>query len=115
MLDKNFIEERKKELLEQKARLEEELSSIANKEDGHYHPKFPNLGDFEEQNELEVEEYDETVDAEKKLSRILEDTDKALNAIEEGTYGFCKNCKKEIEEERLKAYSAATTCIECGK
>lgn len=34
----------------------------------------------------------------------------ALARIENGTYGICKVCGKEIEEDRLSANPAAATC-----
>jgi len=37
---------------------------------------------------------------------------KALLKIEAKTYGKCEVCQKEIEEKRLEANPAATTCIE---
>jgi len=115
MLNKDFINERQKDLSEQKERLEKELSGIATKDHGQYHPKFSNLGDLEEQNELEVEEYDESIDAEKNINKLLNDTVDALERIEKGNYGYCTNCKKEIGLERLKAYPAAELCIKCSK
>lgn len=36
----------------------------------------------------------------------------ALSRIKNGTYGNCDVCGKEIDEARLEADSAATTCIE---
>jgi len=113
MLDKTFIEERKKDLLLQKERLEKELGNIATKDDGSYVTKFPKIGDEEEDNELEVSEYDQAIDAEKKLVRLLNETIIALGKIEKGTYGHCDNCNEEIDPERLKAYPAAKTCINC--
>lgn len=113
MLDKNFIEERKNDLLSQKERLEKELGLIATKEGENYTTKFPKIGDEEEDNELEVSEYEQAIDAEKKLVKLLEETIEALKRIENNTYGYCENCKEEIDPERLKAYPAATTCIKC--
>lgn len=34
----------------------------------------------------------------------------ALSRIEKGTYGICETCRKKIEEVRLEADPAATTC-----
>ena len=113
MLDKNFIEERKQDLLKQKAELEEELGKLAVKDDDHFHPKFPSLGNEEEDNELEVAEYDQSVDAEKRLSKLFGETKEALERIENGTYGYCENCNKEIDSARLKAFPQATTCLGC--
>jgi len=36
---------------------------------------------------------------------------KALKRIEEGTYGVCEKSGEQIEETRLEANPAATTCI----
>lgn len=42
----------------------------------------------------------------------LEDINEALHAIEEGTYGICKECSMDISLERLLAIPTAKTCIE---
>lgn len=38
--------------------------------------------------------------------------DAALAAIEDGTYGNCKECGKEIPYERLEAIPTALTCVD---
>ncbi len=43
--------------------------------------------------------------------RLKEITD-SLERIEKGTYGKCSVCGKEIEEAKLEANPAATTCLE---
>lgn len=51
-------------------------------------------------------------DRERKLiSKIQE----ALKKIENGTYGICERCGKEIDEERLKARPVASYCAECKR
>lgn len=42
----------------------------------------------------------------------LEDINKALHAISDGTYGICKECGRDIAFERLEALPTADTCIE---
>lgn len=42
----------------------------------------------------------------------LEDINKALHAIVEGTYGICKHCGRDISFERLQAMPTADTCME---
>ncbi len=46
-------------------------------------------------------------------SKLLEKIDYALERIDQGTYGICENCKKEINIERLKAKPSVSLCIEC--
>jgi len=43
----------------------------------------------------------------------LQQVDAALQRIENGTYGKCLRCGKEIEPERLKVMPAVEYCIEC--
>ena len=45
-------------------------------------------------------------DLEARYDTILD----ALSRIEKGTYGKCEVCGEKIEEERLEADPAATTC-----
>lgn len=46
-------------------------------------------------------------DLEARYDTVLE----ALHRIEKKTYGVCEVCGKQIEEARLEADPAATTCI----
>ncbi len=47
--------------------------------------------------------------------KLLKKIDKALKKIEEGTYGICEACGREIDEKRLEARPEATLCIECKR
>ncbi len=46
-------------------------------------------------------------------SRRLERVNAALQAIDDGTYGVCIKCGKQIDKRRLDAEPAALTCLEC--
>jgi RNA polymerase-binding protein DksA len=52
---------------------------------------------------------------EENSEHVLADIDAALKRIEDGTYGTCTNCGKEIPEERLEARPWATLCIDCQR
>ena len=52
---------------------------------------------------------------EENSENVLAAIDAALQRIEDGTYGECVNCGKEIGEERLAALPWATLCIECRR
>ena len=39
----------------------------------------------------------------------------ALRKVEEGAYGICESCGKEIGAERLKVMPFATRCIHCAE
>lgn len=44
--------------------------------------------------------------------QVLAEIERALQRIEDGTYGTCTVCGKEIGAERLEAYPWASLCID---
>jgi DnaK suppressor protein len=44
--------------------------------------------------------------------QVLAEIDAALKRIEDGSYGKCTRCGKEIAAERLEAYPWASLCID---
>lgn len=46
---------------------------------------------------------------------VLGAIDRALQRIEDGTYGICVNCGKPIAPERLEALPYAELCIDCKR
>jgi DnaK suppressor protein len=44
---------------------------------------------------------------------LLAQVDSALKHLDEGTYGVCARCGREIATERLEALPSATLCITC--
>lgn len=47
--------------------------------------------------------------------RLVEEIEEALHRIENGGYGFCEQCGKEIQKERLDAKPYGRLCIECKR
>jgi len=47
--------------------------------------------------------------------KALYELDDALKRIEDGTFGFCNDCKGTITKIRLKAVPSARLCIKCQK
>ena len=58
--------------------------------------------------------YDRELDQglEEGAAQTLQDIDAALKRIEDGTYGKCAVCGKDIGAERLRARPWATLCID---
>ncbi len=114
-LEKDFLLEAKNTLLANKKRIQEELERFAKPTEvpGDYKTTFNNLGTDEDENASEVEEYADNLALENNLEKQLKNIVAALDRIENGTYGYCENCQKEINIERLKAYPEANTCINC--
>jgi RNA polymerase-binding protein DksA len=47
--------------------------------------------------------------------QVLSEIDGALKRIEDGTYGTCANCGREIPQERVEANPWASLCIDCKR
>ena len=45
--------------------------------------------------------------------KLIKKVKKALERIEEGTFGICEKCGDDISFKRLKARPVTTLCIEC--
>ena len=46
-------------------------------------------------------------------AKLIKKIKKALERIENGSFGICETCGEEISIERLKARPVTTQCIEC--
>lgn len=103
----------------EKDRLVQELKSSGNEDPnhpGHFSAKYPESGgNSEDDNAVEIAEYADDLSVENRLEEELRDVESALKNIEAGTYGTCKYCKQAIDEKRLKARPASSSCISCKK
>lgn len=45
--------------------------------------------------------------------RYLKYLDRAIQMLEEGTYGICQDCKEPIQKKRLELVPTARLCIAC--
>lgn len=100
----------------EKARLEAELSTVANR-----NPQNPNEwdpipeahDDARSDENTNADALEDLVNGE-AISRQLEvqlvEVEAALERIEKGTYGICEISGAQIEEDRLDANPAARTC-----
>ena len=115
-LSKSEIEEIKKELIVRRDKIMSDLSGISESdehESDNLGAKFPEYGDKPDENAQEIDEYTRNLATEKVLEDNLRDINGALTRIEDGTYGVCKYCKKDIPVKRLLARPVASACIEC--
>lgn len=112
-LDAAVVAELKEKLLAEKSRLEGELSRLGDptEVEGDYETKFQDIGNDEDENASEVEEYVDNVAVEGTLEAQLKDVNDALVKMEAGNYGVCEKTGEEIPLERLQAYPAARTKV----
>src|SRR3990167_3565297 len=101
-MKKQFISAMKRKLEEERVVVEQELKKIADKNpemsEEDYVTKFPQFGDEPEDNAEEIEVYESNLAIEQNLEKTLRDILSAQKRIEDGTYGVCKYCGKEIDE-----------------
>jgi len=113
MYSKEFIEDRRKELLAERERLRREIASIAkyDPELDRYRPTMPEYdkGDVEtpDQQIDEKEEYARRLALLQDLLASISDVEDALKKIDEGKYGISEKTGRYLSEERLRAYPAA--------
>lgn len=113
-----FLNKMKAMLLEEKGKLSNDLSAIAEKNpnvSGDFVSQFPEYGDKEDENAAEMADFGNRMPLENDLEKALRDVDQALERLEKGTYGICKYCGKPIEEKRLEARPSSSTHVECKK
>lgn len=109
------LEELRNKLIDEKKRVENELSRIAKPtgKSGNYETRFDNIGTDTDENATEVEEYSDNLALENTLEKELKKINSAIKKINNAGYGICKNCNQEIDIKRLQAYPAAENCIKC--
>ncbi len=107
---RRIILEQKKEILEEIATLRESMMDTSTGEytgeNSSYSIHMADQGG--EQMEREITFL--FASREGKYLRYLED---ALHRIDNGEYGFCRDCGTLIDKERLEAVPIAQQCIEC--
>lgn len=123
-MNKKLENDLKEKLKKQKEEIEKELSHFAKKDENLEHDwdtKYPKMAQGStgsnalEEAADEVEQYANMLPIEHNLELRLKDIDFALEKIKKGNYGFCENCKKKTNEERLKVYPEARFCLDCEK
>ncbi|MCX6137186.1 MAG: TraR/DksA C4-type zinc finger protein [Ignavibacteriales bacterium] len=106
---KNIILEKRKEILDELQLLKESMMDVTT---GEYATENSTYSMHMEQgtDAMEREKTFLFASREGKFLNYLED---ALKRIEKGTYGFCTDCGKLIEKERLEAVPHAQLCVRC--
>lgn len=91
---------------------EREAEGITTQAEGE---QLSELADYDQhQAELGTETFEREKDFSllEQLEAELDDLDYALRKLDEGTYGTCEACGKEIPAERLEAVPGARLCVE---
>jgi len=97
-----------------KARLEAQLSELETRLERLKEDLAEPLSADSSERAVEMED-DDTLEAQAELvSREIASFKRALNRLENGTYGECVRCGGEIAAKRLEARPEAALCIACA-
>ena len=116
-MNKQDLDYFKKKLLEEKARLESELSGISRRDTASPGGRDATAGGMEvdpaDENELadKLEEMDDNNGIADTLEKQLAEVDAALERIKNGTYGLDEATGKPIDRARLEANPSARNSI----
>lgn len=107
----------KNRLITDKKRVTEELEHIGHKgKSGHFEAEYPESNSSsDDDNASEISEMADLTAIEERLEKELNDIEKALKAIENGTYGICKYTGNPIDIRRLEARPTSLTSVEAKK
>lgn len=111
-LDESFVNDQKQRLLELKAELERMRDGL----DEDQRDRADGEGDYTEHDSGDLSqsifsrEMDATIEG--QVGRRLEDVERALEKIEEGSYGVCDDTGEEIPKGRLEAVPEAIRTVE---
>jgi RNA polymerase-binding protein DksA len=106
-------------LLEERERVEKALANLHDEHPGSLDEEIDELSYSSDNHLAETatatlgREIDYTLG--ENSGEVLARIDGALKRIDEGTYGTCENCGREIATERLEAYPWASLCIDCKR
>ncbi|HET7572292.1 MAG TPA: TraR/DksA C4-type zinc finger protein [Gaiellaceae bacterium] len=106
-------------LLEERARVERALAALRDEHAGSLDEEVEEIAATSDNHLAETatatlgREIDYTLG--ENSEDVLRQIDDALKRIDDGTYGTCSRCGREIAPERLEAYPWASLCIDCKR
>jgi phage/conjugal plasmid C-4 type zinc finger TraR family protein len=100
----------KKQLEDERSRLQQELTALKTPMDERERPGY---GTHMADDATDVFEQARDLAVRQRLQRTLEDVNRALEKMGNGTYRKCDRCGGPIDPARLKALPHATLCKSC--
>lgn len=113
-MTKDLIKKFKEILLNKKDKVISHISKFAKKnQEGKFEVIHEEYGNSDEENSDEIEDEIQNESLLNTLNSQLENIDKAIEKVENGSYGKCESCGNPIEEKRLEFNPEATLCSVC--
>lgn len=95
-------------LLNLRSRYRDEIEHMADSFPEELNPPGDDWGEPNETFDVEVE-------TERTEEKLHHEVTEALERIEQGTYGRCVDCGRQIPDARLQAVPYAACCIDCER
>lgn len=114
-LSKEILKKIEEKLLAEKKQIEHDLADFTVKDGKNNQAIFPNYGNEITENAAEVASFDNNLAVKNTLEKTLKDINSTLKRIQDGSYGVCKYCHKDIGEKRLEIRPTSSACVECKK
>jgi YteA family regulatory protein len=118
-MDKKQLTYYKNKLIKEKKRINELIGQLKDNEMTRYNAEIASELSFYDNHPSDIATETFEVELGRALeaneSSLLDKVNDALRAIEDGSYGKCRKCGKDIGEERLKVLPYAENCIQCQK
>ena len=104
-------------LLEERERVQSAIEHLQHETEGSLEDETGEVTPDNHPGDVASATFDREMDytLEENSGAVLKAIDGALQRIEDGTYGKCVRCDKEIAEERLEAMPYAELCIDCKR
>jgi RNA polymerase-binding protein DksA len=113
-VDPETTERLHKELVEEREQLREQLRDLGVNPDDPTSLELQFDQGFADSAQITAER-NRVLSIAQGLRANLDDVEHALRRMDDGTYGTCERCGREIALERLEAVPFARLCIECKR
>lgn len=107
------VDEARAELMAEATRLREELTSSEQSLVGLMRDSGDGAGDDQADTGAKNITREHELALAANAREMLEQTERALERLDAGTYGLCENCGNPIGKARMQAFPRATLCVEC--
>lgn len=111
-IDASFIASAEQRLTEERARLVHQLNEMGADERGELTGDM-DFGEGFADSAAATAERTEVIGLVDSLKTMLDDVDRALGRIADGSYGTCARCGQPIGAARLEFRPESTLCVEC--
>ncbi len=113
MLSPERMRRLREQLLNNQKSLREDLENL--QADQLVNDSNAGVGNHPAEDALLTETQEEIVSMRRNQQGVLDQVEAALRRMNDGTYGTCERCGREIDFARLKAQPYATFCIGCQR